>query len=352
MASIFVINDKDLPSIESISLSKEIGRSNPNNNSEDGERNPQQLLVNNECKKLTTNEPSNKNKEHPTSPNVNGNENITNKKTNSRRIIEENKCNDELSHVETMFGLVATNKSLDGENIFHRQKACKREETFISILMNEDNEMSYQDLIAYPIGISFIGFSSTLMLSLIPFHDLVQFSEYWYEIVFQGLVIVTCTVAFECFRAGLVLNIRCISRLKNMLFVLIAQYLLQSVLIILSYYLWTAILDYYYPIPFFGYLMYIEFTLILLLFNWKRFPMEYRCDEKFRKRVITYYFYVFFALSLIVIYQLIIEVIRRSNVDYQPFVALALPLMRELTLWTGLKLIGRCSNGEQWSHRV
>ena len=115
----------------------------------------------------------------------------------------------------------------------------------------------------------------------------------------------------------------------------------------------TRNLGYQWPVPFLGYILTFEEILVFdLFFMWKIFPEEYRKNEEFKKRMKMYCNYVFLKLSMILIYQMISEVIGMTSVDYQPFVALALPLTREIFLWSGMKIAARCSNGDEKSANV
>ena len=76
--------------------------------------------------------------------------------------------------------------SLHSEKIIHEQKSQWRIESFKSIISNNNSEFSGKMLILYTCGTAIIGFMATLYFSLIPAHDLIQYPEFWYEILFHG----------------------------------------------------------------------------------------------------------------------------------------------------------------------
>ena len=348
MAEIFVIKDEDIPSIESIPVSETIEPSDLKKNSDGVEEKTRKLIVKNKEDNSNHYEPSKNGAESPPKDDNENAVNIRNSRTSSMTTIVNSISIDETPLAETSRGMVAMSISLDIEKEIHQERAIKRKERFEAIVQNENVSLSFREGIFYLIGIVLIGFSSTLTLSLIPAHDVVQFPEYWYELLFQGPSgLMIWTVLNICIiRPGLLLNVDCVFGWKNVFFVLLVSFLHQEFMIVSSYYLWTRIFGYKWPIPFFGFIMSIEGLMYEFPLIWIRFPQEYRSNGEFRKRMRNFYTIDLYIRALIIIYQAIVEYIGESSEDYQPIVALTLPIMREISIWIVSKLIARCSNGD------
>ena len=66
----------------------------------------------------------------------------------------------------------------------------------------------------------------------------------------------------------------------------------------------------------------------------------------------TFINYTLFNYTLIIFYQMIIEKIRTTEPGYQPFVALALPILREFNVWIGEKMAESSSNGDERGAKI
>ena len=239
-----------------------------------------------------------------------------------------------------------TKMSLDDEKSYHKKKASKLEEKFKAILSNTGIEFSFLDFFLYPVGIAIIGFCSTLVFLIIPTHDLIQYPEYWYENIFQGLYLGIWFFIYIFTMAASLLNLKYLV-MKRKLFVVVSLGNFGILLFLLiSNYLWKQILGYQYPIPFQGFIVKILFTLLTLPLFWFTIPPEWRKNEQFLKRIRFFFLYIVFNISVILFYQLAISRIRSTDAVFQPFAALILPVMRELFIWIGQKLVDQCSCGD------
>ena len=354
MTRIFVINDEDLSSIENISASEENGSSNLSKNLDDVEGKTLKVLVRNGEENNSNHFGPSKNIAERSSKTSNkDNVIIKHSRTSSITTIKSCISINETPPTETSRQLVATNISLEIEKKIHQDRALERNERLKAILRNENVSLSFKECVIYLIGITLIGFSSTISLSLIPAHDVVQFPEYWYELLFQGPSGPLIWGALNsCVSAGFLLNVDCVLRMKNVFMILLMEFLHLEFMIVSSYYLWTTIFDYQWPMPHFGLILTFWTHIFDVLVIWIRFPLEYRKDGKFRKRFMILCSYVLFRMVLFVIYLIIYEYIETSREDYQPLVALAFPITREITVWIGSKLIAKCSNGDNKSAEI
>ena len=111
-------------------------------------------------------------------------------------------------------------KSLETERKHHYGTACKRQDNFKLIIEHGQFEFSWKKCIAYPVAIPIIGVLPTILMTLIPAHDLIQNPEYWYEILFHGLLQNTCLYSYMSLLAASLFNLKYIIQKKNVAFIL------------------------------------------------------------------------------------------------------------------------------------
>ena len=348
MSKVFPINDEDLRSIESISLQNVILKPCPNEIRGNGDS---QTEADTYLQKTLDSAI------HPNDAEVSlevhidrNNENILNGEINTVSIIESCMLATEgLEATESLNEEDGSMKiSLDEEKSYFENKARKRDNTFKEIIQNAQIALSLKEGFVYSFAIPLIGISSTIILTLIPAHDLVKSPEYWYEILFHDITgPLMWGVPFVCVKVGTLLNIKYTYAPKNISFMFLVASAASLVILLASYYLWTPIFEYHYPIPFLVFLYGFFMNGFFLLVIWLRFPFEWRKNGELQRRMKAYCLFILFSILLAISYQIIIDKIRRSDVDYQHFVALALPAIREISIWMGSKWIARCVNGDE-----
>ena len=236
--------------------------------------------------------------------------------------------------------------SLEKEEHSNERKSRKRTEAFKSIILDKPKVFAWTTLAYYTIGIALIGVLVTTPLTVIPAHDIIQFPEYWYEIFFHGAIGITSEIVRMSFVFGNTLNTTFTQKTRNVLFICISGNVTMFLFLSLTYYIWVQILNYQYPIPLHGILA----THLLFMVNyttiWLRFPSRWRQNPKFRQRMKSLTKLSLFATACQWFNLIISAVIKKSNDHYQPFVALALPTMRELNIWVSNKIAKQCSNGD------
>ena len=242
--------------------------------------------------------------------------------------------------------------AVDEEQIVQEEIARKRETRFKRIILNEPIEFTWTEYIVWPLCMVLITFSSTIPLTLIPAHDIIQFPNYWYESLFHGVLLSTWSSACWSFTAGMVLNINFILLRTNLLFVIIIGNVTWLCLQVSSYYFWTEILLYQYPIPFLGFIMAFLMNLFSCCLTSVRISMRKNVYEKIRKRILFYLLFNIIIIILTIVYQRIINMIRTANEQDQPFIALLLPLMREVCVALVTKLVVNCSNGDERGTKI
>ena len=343
MAQIFVIQKGDFPSVETVSSSSDIG-------------NKSIALTGMGVARKIAVDGGQESRGPASSSNSSSSDSIEitdNDNTGNREPISATNTDNSTSTVEIpSFGTnhenqINTEISLDDEKLFHENKAKLRHETFISIVLNEEMEFSWKRCLIYLFAITFIGFLSTLLISLVPSHDLVLHPENWYEILYHGMIIFTAIYLYYCVLAESVLNLTYIMLKRNIFLVILQGAVAMMIWLSCTYYSWTQILEYQYPVPFLGIIGAIPTMAFSLLIVWFRFPKDWRKDSRFQRRMLFLIFQVCCAITLIFIYQSTLEAIRNADFENQHFVSLALPIIRELSIWIETKLIEKCFNGDE-----
>ena len=73
----------------------------------------------------------------------------------------------------------------------------------------------------------------------------------------------------------------------------------------------------------------------------------FKIGETLQKRFMFYFTYIFLTIFGSMTFQAISEMIKMAGVYSQPFVALTMPIVREVFIWTGSKLVEKCTNGDE-----
>ena len=302
MTRVFVINNQDLPSIENIDCSDRVN--------------------------------------HPTTQNTKKIHQDVNEKNKYSIIqVDSNDREDENKQTE--------DKSLEAERNLHYGKSRKRQENFKLIVVNGPMKLSWTKYISYPIAIPIVGFLPTIFMTLIPAHDLIQHPEYWYEILFHGLLQNTALFSYMSVLAASLFNLRYIIQRKNVFAILLIGNVTCLCLLVFSYFNWTNILDYHFPIPHLGFTLTTIMVFSSHVVIWRNFPSDWRRQKEFRKRMMFYLLYFLYTAILGILYQIMAERIRLTNVNYQPIAALALPVTREISVWIGMKFLKKFCSGDE-----
>ena len=238
--------------------------------------------------------------------------------------------------------------SLESEKVIHEEIEQKRIERYKSILCNTMNDFSWQKLFKNTFGIILFGVLSTLPMSLIPAHDLVQFPEYWYEILFHGSLTAISGYCLNCCFSGYFMNLRYTFKISNVLIICLIGIGLCLFALVLSYVCWTKVFAYQYPIPFLGLALTCILTYPFCIMIWYNFPREWRQNKEFKKRMKYCISYWSLQYSIVIIYRLIAYVLRnfQQQSQYQPLISLLLILTREVSMWLGNKLLEKTSAGD------
>ena len=233
------------------------------------------------------------------------------------------------------------------EKEWHTQKALTRKEMFESILHNQAAELSLPKFVLYLAVIVVASSSFCIPFCLFPAHDLVKYPEYWYEILYHSSIYVCVDFVFWTYLAGLLMNMRSLQRIKTIAIVSTLGVGTMVVFIISTYYVWTKALSYNYPIPFFGYTVTFVGRIICCIEIYLLTPVALRSQEGFQKRM-KHYLQLLLAVNILVsFYQLLLFALSTFQGQFQPVIALILPVTREIGIWICKKITKNCTNGDE-----
>ena len=179
------------------------------------------------------------------------------------------------------------------------------------------------------------------------FYDIVKFSKYWYEILYHGSVYTFIEVIFYIVIAGAFLNIRYLHHFKTLSMVCISGIGTNLLFFISSYYLWTSAFNFNYPIPFFGYTCSFASRIFCCVSTWFIIPAEWRSQEGLKKKLKYSIFWILATIPLSGWYQGLFVILRNFRGQYQPLIAFAFPVSRELWVWLLTKMARNCANGDE-----
>lgn len=255
---------------------------------------------------------------------------------------------------------------LDLEKIKHEVKAGKRHDIFKSIIRNESTNFSLMNLVSITIGIIILGYSTSIPFSLIPASDLIKLPENWKEILFYGSFLVIVLNVWWCFQLGSYLNIEYLKSTRFVTYNCIVVVVTFLIIVISTYYLWTQIFLYQYPIPFHGLIINLSFSSLFFgLIAWIYLPLDWRRDNKLRKSFCFYLLHGLISIIMILVGKAISAIVKKCQDPYQPIAALMFLVLMDLYIirigmdwkleintktdlyeWISLKVIQKSGNGD------
>ena len=277
--------------------------------------------------------------------NVDANTEIQSDKDKTLRVISKNDINMVTDHLP----IHKENDELylSSERKENERKEYKRNERFKSIILNGPSEFSWIKLFLVSFGIILGGVVMTIPITLIPYHDLVQSPDYWFEHLLPGTYCGMIIFAYKCSASGSYMNIECLSLSRNMMLSSLAGCAYGFLFVLTTYYTWTSVFAYQYPIPLLGF----AFTFLGWVcggtFTWFLLPKKQRRCRGQQKRMGYVIVQMVFGMILATaLYFVIICIIRMSSDRYQPIAALALPAYKEIHSMVSSKLLKNAANGD------
>ena len=176
------------------------------------------------------------------------------------------------------------------------------------------------------------------LFSLIPAHDLIQYSEYWYEIVILASYNSVWTSAINCLLCGYFMNIQYLCMDRALFLQSIIGFLKTFSFLMAIYLIWALTCDYNFPVPFMGYLNYFYNRLSDLIVIWFFIPKVFRYNGESKKSMTNYLFLACWNFLMATSFEVVVVLLKKCSPLYQPIFALALPALREACIWIGIKL--------------
>ena len=330
MTKVFVINDNDLQMPKSL-LKR-------NDNSEDDQDIPTLPTYLKQQLKLENRNP------------VNMIKTVT-EKSKTRREAEHTLGNTPSLNVDENNTETSINSTLEEklhlERYRNEDNAYLRNQTLKAILTNAPVEVSWTKTIFCTCIIIILSFSTTVPYSLIPAHDLVQHPEFWYEIIFHGTIINILNSVNFCVLAGYFGNISHIRKLKYVSIMCVKVLVIDYIFLIFNYYIWTHVLGYQFPIPFQGHVVTYLCSLVQFTILYFGFPSNVRNNPDFRDRMKFLFVAMHMGIALDVPYNIVSILLHKFQNQNQPIIAMLLPIIRELIIWSFLKVMKKTSRGDE-----
>ena len=240
---------------------------------------------------------------------------------------------------------------LQVEKELHEIRNDQRKEKFRSIIFNEPIEYSWTDMFT-PVGIILIGFVATIPYTLIPYHNLLLYPRYWYQILLPGTLAMAMILGYVWLQAGMYMNMNLLSLPNSYIRISLFGTIFAILYLITTYYVWTRFFAYEYPIPFLGFIGTYSTWLYAIIVIWFFMPKKWRKSRNLRNRM--KYFIIILNITLIsnIAYNMILEFIKKAPDLYQPIISLLLPAWREISVWVTQKFLGKTSNGDNWGSTI
>ena len=219
MTQVFVIGNADLTTVENVSLSDNVRQQSIAITESSRKKESHNTVESSREQAIKSENLASSSKDHITK---NNNGRAKNGRTHKVDVIETPiPFNETSNHYRAVEREENTNISLSYEKKLHQEQASKREEIFKDIILDKHIEFSWEVCLSWFFGIAVVGLLSTIPISMIPAHDLIQFPEYWFEILFHGFYFNILAFLILCIQIGSFLNLRYVTRKQNIIRVLL-----------------------------------------------------------------------------------------------------------------------------------
>ena len=242
-----------------------------------------------------------------------------------------------------------SSRAIELEMVKHEIKADIRLKTFEDILSNSPNQISVPKYLLYGVISVVITWISISPFSLIPVHNIILYPNYWYEFPLQMCGYGPLLAAFIILHCSYWMNIDYIKKTRHFFIMWLIAYVGMTILYPTGYIIWTHALHYQYPIPFNGYMYWYTIIICLYVTWWFRFPVDWRNNEAFRKRLKYFLIAVLCNQMITLQYSIISKVLIMFQKKYQWAIAMFLPFIREINIWLMTKLASKASCGDKAS---
>ena len=215
-------------------------------------------------------------------------------------------------------------KSSETESSCPGQKICKETDA------NGDKDGRYGNFMLCPFILALcICFVSPVIL--IPQHDGVLCSDFWYELMINANLSFCLGLTLVVFYdIRMVLNMSSVISKWSYFKMYLVLILSFDIIYCILYFTWTYGLGYNYPVPFSCFIMYIT-SCIYFISIWYQFPKDIRCDSTKRARIKSSFCYLYLYSAFVSIqFSGMRKVVAKVPSHLQWTMAFLLPTMRYL----------------------
>ena len=264
------------------------------------------------------------------------------KKKNAVEVFKQNEINEQN----------AWDDLFEQEKLQHEWTAKEREDTFKAIVCNDQLSVPWKKSFCHIIGTVFISAACTIPSSLIPVHNILQQPEYWYEVMIPLLPVIMINCLYIPSSCSYYINIEYIRNARFLLKLFMFEFLFSNAIIISFYLIWTHVFGYQFPVPYWGYLTVFVMAGSILVAIWLRYPLSWRRNLSFRRRVRFTHWNVFHGISTPFQYNTLAKVLSISKKAYQPLIALLFPVLKKCNIWIGGKLTENSALGDTSGSKI
>jgi hypothetical protein len=252
--------------------------------------------------------------------------------------------NDSIATVE-----YALDSGLELEKSEHERNAKLRAKVFESILADCSIHFSWKKYVFYIFylaGIIIMSALFAMVMGIIPNHNVFLDPAYWYEISYCYPFYALITSLFYSFFTGYCMNLKYIRSIPKISVMYILLLVWIFVFHIIIYFTWTYGMGYHYPIPFTGFLMLFAYQIFLHLVIWFQFPSKWRKNTMFQRRMKQYIMAMVYFQFITIQYVTIGILLTWFQNEYQPILAILIPIIKEINTWIYIKFLAKSSNGD------
>ena len=237
--------------------------------------------------------------------------------------------------------------SMQLEKEAHNLLSDNRRSVFKDILYNNQGDKKASKYIIYDLVGIIATLLSTCIYTLIPYHNIIEHPQYWYEfpLQIQGnmLPIWASNIVLRCYSW---MNLSYIKQLRHVFTLWFVVSIVTWGLFCTLYILWTYFLHYQWPLPFICVVYGYPAIFVLYFTLWHILPYEWRKDDAFKRRLKYFMLATGFYQGIALQYQIIAKLFSIVSEDYQWIVAVILPISREMNGWIISSLAQKACNGD------
>lgn len=257
------------------------------------------------------------------------------------KVVEENEPNGNFSNNITVLNSIYMEKE------DHVCRSEKRYEDFREILVGTSKgKVSSKYALFALLGIV-PALSSKWIYTLIPVHNVIENSYYWYELPFQlmfGYLLIWAT--YGIFACSYFMNIKYIRKLRHIVILWFIMVFSTITFFGCLYLVWEKLVHLKYPVPLMGYAYLVTSIFVIIIALCFRFPLVMLKDKSFRKRLLWFSLAFFLAQLLYVEYGFLTKLLLMLPKEYIWIPAIFLPIVREINSWFQTKMYLKASYGD------